>query len=62
MEIIVTDGVSIKIDDEEIISDSFEEIVGFSVRLKNGLKLVNLPSVGNVFFIDDKSCRVAHPR
>lgn len=52
MEFIVADGVSIKIEDENIVSWSYDEITGLNVRLKNGLKLVYLPSAGNIFVTD----------
>lgn len=43
MEIIVTDGVSIKIDDEAIVSWAYDEKVGLIVQLKNGLGMKYLP-------------------
>lgn len=52
MEIIVTDGVSIKIDDEAIVSWAYDEKVGLIVQLKNGLGMKYLPFSGNLFFTD----------
>lgn len=51
MEIIVSDGVSIKIEDEKIVSLSYDEIL--NVRLKNDSKLIYLPFARNIFLTDD---------
>ncbi len=51
MEIIVSDGVSIKIEDEKIVSWSYDEIL--NVRLKNDSNLIYLPLARNIFLIDD---------
>jgi hypothetical protein len=52
MEIIVTDGVSIKIADNEIMSWCLEKHVGISVNLKNGLRLEYKPKSKKIIFTD----------